>query len=158
MIFAALGTHPQPMDRLVRALDSIARSSPDEAIVIQSAVFGYQPTRCQILSVIAHAELDARMREASVIITHGGPSLIMAALALGRRPIVVPREPRFGEHVDGHQAQFAVWLAERRPIRVVLDVDDLSGSIAEVRALGPAEATSRGPSREVVARLTQIIG
>lgn len=158
MIFAALGTHLQPMDRLVRALDSVALSDPDEPIVIQSASFRYQPQRCQARGIMAHSELDATMRRASVIITHGGPGMIMAALALGRRPIVVPRDPRFGEHVDAHQVRFARWLTERRPVSVVLDVVDLPSAIAEVRALGPAAASYRGPDRKVIDRLAQIIG
>lgn len=158
MIFAALGTHPQPMDRLVRALDSIALSHPDEPILIVSASFRYQPQRCQARGIMSHSDLDATMRRASVVITHGGPGMIMAALALGRRPIVVPRDPRFGEHVDAHQLRFVRWLSGRRPIRVILEMDDLPRAIAEVRAMGPTETSHRGPGREVIDRLAQIIG
>ncbi len=157
MILAALGTHPQPMDRLVRALDSVALSNPDEPIVIVCASFRYRPQWCQARGVMGHTELDATMRAASVVITHGGPGMIMAALAVGRRPIVVPRDPSFGEHIDAHQMRFVRWLSERRPIRFVNEMVDLPNAIAEVRALGPAEASHRGPDRDVIDRLAQII-
>jgi UDP-N-acetylglucosamine transferase subunit ALG13 len=158
VIFAALGTHEQPMDRLVRALDSVAQSDLNEAIVIQSASFHYRPKLCQPRGIMSPTDLDDTMRRASVVITHGGPGMIMAALALGLRPIVVPRDPRFGEHVDAHQMRFARWLKERRPIHVVLDVVDLPTTIAEVRALGRTEASHHGPDQEVIDRLAQIIG
>ena len=43
---------------------------------------------------------------------HAGAGIISAALAAGRKPIVVPRRAALGEHVDDHQHQLASKLAD----------------------------------------------
>jgi UDP-N-acetylglucosamine transferase subunit ALG13 len=69
---------------------------------------------------LAYPEMEAALREASAVVSHGGPGTIMLALAAGKKPIVVPRRSALGEHVDDHQVNFArrasdrgtIWLAE----------------------------------------------
>ena len=43
----------------------------------------------------------------SVVVTHGGIGSVLLALSVGKRPIVMPRCSRLGEHVDDHQIAFA---------------------------------------------------
>ncbi|KQS59744.1 glycosyl transferase family 28 [Geodermatophilus sp. Leaf369] len=59
------------------------------------------------------AELFAAMREADVVVAHAGTGSALAALQAGRFPVLVPRRPEFGEHVDDHQLQIAAMLGER---------------------------------------------
>ena len=47
------------------------------------------------------------MQKADIIITHGGPATFMSAITNGKKPIVVPRQEKFGEHVNDHQVDFA---------------------------------------------------
>jgi UDP-N-acetylglucosamine transferase subunit ALG13 len=142
VILVALGTHPQPMDRLVVALDQLIRDGMiTEEVLIQSAVFGVRPQLGKSRAIMPFDELDAAIREASIVITHGGPGLIMAALAAGKRPLVVPRDPALHEHVDDHQMRFVRWLAQRRPIIPVWDVRDL-GTLLAGAAVAPSESRS----------------
>lgn len=61
--------------------------------------------------MLGHGELSALLERASVVVTHGGPGSVMDAREHGHVPVVVPRDPRFGEHVDDHQIHFARRLA-----------------------------------------------
>src|SRR3954451_17488485 len=70
------------------------------------------------------AELTAAMEHADVVIAHAGVGSALAALELGKAPVLVPRREHLGEHVDDHQIQVAREL-DRRGLAVVLDADDL---------------------------------
>lgn len=50
----------------------------------------------------------------------------MSAITHGKKPIVVPRQEKFGEHVNDHQLEFAQQVSERFESIVVVDkIDDL---------------------------------
>ena len=143
MIFATVGTHEDPFDRLVRALDAL---EGDEEVLIQSGYSTVNPTRARCEAMMPFDRLQDAMARARVVITHGGPASIMQVFAHGKVPIVVPRQARFGEHVDDHQVRFVARLAQR--VVVVTDIQDLPSAIREhearVRALSGAGS---GPDR-----------
>jgi UDP-N-acetylglucosamine transferase subunit ALG13 len=143
VIFCTVGTHEQQQDRLLRALDALPGA---EEIRAQTGWCTYVPTRVKAHKLMAFDELQAQMREARIVVTHGGPASIMQALSHGKIPIVVPRQSAFGEHVDDHQVRFARKIADR--VLVVLDIDTLPEVIASydtrVAAI-PAQAA--GPER-----------
>jgi UDP-N-acetylglucosamine transferase subunit ALG13 len=143
MIFCTVGTHEDPFDRLLRALDTVPG---DEPIRIQSGYSTYAPTRCTAEAMMPFQAVQQAMRDARVVVTHGGPASIMQALSHGKVPIVVPRQSAFGEHVDDHQVRFSAKIADR--VLVVLDIAELLPTIAQydqrVARLGQ---TTLGPER-----------
>ena len=60
-------------------------------------------------------------RSADVVVAQGGPGGIMDSRGEGRLPIVVPRDPALGEHVDDHQLRFAAHLHRRGRVALALD-------------------------------------
>jgi len=69
-------------------------------------------------------ELESAMRDADLVISHAGVGSALSALESGRRPVLVPRESAFGEHVDDHQFQVAEDLGGRN-LAVARRVDEL---------------------------------
>ena len=133
MIFATVGTHEDPFNRLVGELDRLAGEGQlQEPVIIQ---YGYSqaPKHCTGDKMMPFAVVQQHMRDARVVLTHGGPASIMQALSHGKIPIVVPRQPAFGEHVDGHQVAFAQRLADR--VLVLLDIGDLGGMLRNYESL-----------------------
>jgi len=126
MILVTLGTHPQPMDRLVGWVDGLIADGTVDAATIQAAAFGRRPEHARAIDIVGVDELAALMDAAARIVTHGGPGSILQVLARGRRPIVVPRDPSLGEHVDDHQQRFVAWLADRRDIAVATSLGSAS--------------------------------
>ena len=64
------------------------------------------------------------------MITHGGPSSFIMPLQEGKIPIVVPRQKRYGEHVNNHQLEFCRAIEERSGnIIVVEEVRELKRAI-----------------------------
>lgn len=138
MIFATVGTHEDPFDRLVLELDRLQPALGEE-VVIQSGYTRVPAPRCTVVPMLDFRTMQARMAAARVVVTHGGPASIMQAFAHGKTPVVVPRQARFREHVDDHQVRFSARIADR--IVRVLDIAELGPAIA-LAATRPATGRS----------------
>ncbi len=106
MIVVACGTHHQPFDRLVREAEALARWSP-EPVVLQRGSSRLAAPSCEVHEQVHPARFAAWLREARIVVLHAGSSSFLEARAAGRTPILVPRRPELGEHVDDHQVRFA---------------------------------------------------
>ena len=127
MIFVTVGTHEQPFNRLIEEVDRLKKEGiiTDE-VSIQTGFSTYEPQYCDWKSIISYSEMEDHMANADIIITHGGPATFMGAIAKGKKPIVVPRLEKFGEHVNDHQIEFAIAVQNRlSTIFTVTDVSEL---------------------------------
>lgn len=157
MVFVTVGTHEQQFDRLVRAVDRYAASGGEE-VFVQTGYCDYVPEHCDWRRFIPASEMRGRMESADVVITHGGPSSFIGAMAAGKVPVVVPRYERFGEHVNDHQEAFVRLVAERQGgIVPVYDVVDLADAIEEARRLSESGAGFRSHNAEFCRELRERI-
>lgn len=90
------------------------------------------------------AELARAMTDADVVIGHAGTGTALAALAVGKVPIVSPRSISHGEHVDAHQHDLAAFLDERG-LAVVREADQLSFADLDLARRWRAVSTSDLP-------------
>ena len=70
-------------------------------------------------------ELSEAMREADVVVTHAGVGTALAALEVGKCPVMAPRLAAHGEAVDDHQVQIAEQLSERG-LAVTVDAEEIA--------------------------------
>lgn len=127
MIFVTVGTHEQPFNRLIKEVDRLKKEGiiTDE-VFIQTGFSTYEPQYCDWKNIISYPEMEDYMSRADIIITHGGPATFMGAIAKGKKPIVVPRQEKFGEHVNDHQLDFAYQVKNRHNnIEVIEDIKTL---------------------------------
>ena len=74
--------------------------------------------------------MEQFISDARIVITHGGPSSFIAPIQKGKIPIVVPRQHKFGEHVNDHQLEFCRKVSERQGnIILVEDIDSLQSML-----------------------------
>jgi UDP-N-acetylglucosamine transferase subunit ALG13 len=131
MIFVTVGTHEQPFNRLVKKIDDlVADGTIKEKVVIQTGFSTYQPVHCDNHKMMSFEEMQNTLKEARIVITHGGPSSFIEALQFGKVPIVVPRQEKYHEHVNNHQVDFTKLINERmNNIIPVYDIDQLADTI-----------------------------
>lgn len=99
----------------------------------------------------------ARLLDAAdAVVTHGGPGTIMDARERGHVPVVVPRDPRLGEHVDDHQLRFARFLAGRGVVTTATDFQQL-GSRLRLATLAGHTLPQDGPASPVMARFEAMV-
>ena len=76
------------------------------------------------------------VKEARIVITHGGPSSFIMPLQIGKIPIVVPRQSKYGEHINDHQVKFCKEIEERiGNILVVNDIECLARTIEDYESI-----------------------
>lgn len=131
MIFVTVGTHEQPFNRLIKKVDDlVANGNIKEKFIVQTGFSTYIPKQCESHKMMSFEEMQEALKNARIVITHGGPSSFIEALQFGKVPIVVPRQEKFHEHVNNHQVDFTELIAKRmNNIIPVYDVDDLEKTI-----------------------------
>ncbi|MEL7158363.1 MAG: glycosyltransferase [Actinomycetota bacterium] len=130
LVVVAVGTDHHPFDRLVTWMDRWAAANPEVKVVIQRGTADLTD-HAESRDLIPHPEQCRLFGSALAVVAHGGPSTIMDARAAGRVPIVLPRNPGLGEHVDDHQLRFGRHLDAHRLARLVTDVADLDAVLIE---------------------------
>lgn len=151
--FVSVGTRPEPFDRLLAAVDRAATAGVlPLPVVAQSGSTHYRPETYDTTPWMAPDEIERAIRDSRYVVCHAGSAIVSAAVASGRRPLVMPRSPARGEHRTDHQRQTLEKLADRG--LVVPLGDEISP--ADVRAAeGPAtggEGYEPLPSVEEVLR------
>lgn len=137
MIFVTVGTHEQPFNRLIKKVDDlVANGDIKEKVIVQTGFSTYIPEYCEAHKMMSFEEMQAALRDARIVITHGGPSSFIEALQIGKIPIVVPRQEKYNEHVNNHQVEFTRLITKRmNNIIPVYDINDLKKVINEYNTL-----------------------
>ena len=124
MIFVTVGTHEQPFDRLVQKVDELKQYGfIQEEVFSQTGFSTYEPGYCKWSKWISYQQMVKNVKEARIVISHGGPASFLMPLQIGKTPIVVPRQKKFHEHVNDHQVEFVCNVAER--MGTIIPVEDL---------------------------------
>lgn len=114
MIFATVGTHEQPFNRLLEEIDRLKETGIIlEDVIIQTGYSTYEPRYCEWHKLLPYDDMVKHVEHARIVITHGGPASFIMPLQIGKIPVVVPRQYEFHEHVNNHQAQFTKAVKER---------------------------------------------
>lgn len=153
-VFVAVfvGTDHHPFDRLVSNVERwLSTTAVDARVVIQHGASA-APALAEGMPMVGHEEVTRIMHDADVVVCHGGPATIADARAAGHRPLVMPRDPRRGEHVDNHQMLFAARLATAGLVTLVAD------EIQLVDGLEAAAATPRPRTGEAGAGSGALVG
>lgn len=129
MIFVTVGTHEQPFNRLIEYMDKWAEAY-DEEVIMQIGYSTYEPKYAKWQNLYPYQEMIEKVKEARIVITHGGPSSFIMPLQIGKIPIVVPRQYKYNEHVNDHQVKFVREVEERMgTIITVFDIEELGNVI-----------------------------
>lgn len=144
MIFVTVGTHEQPFNRLIEHIDKLQEKQIiHDKVLIQTGYSTYIPKFCTYSQMFSYEEMQRNMKMANIVITHGGPSSFMEVLQNDRIPIVVPRQAKYGEHINDHQLKFSKVVMEKyKSIILVEDINDLEKYINNYNAI--AQELKRG--------------
>lgn len=122
MIFVTVGTHEQQFDRLIRKIDELkANHIIKDDIIIQTGFSTYIPKHCEWQKMFGYQQMIQLVKDARIVITHGGPSSFITSVQAGKIPVVVPRQKKFGEHVNDHQVDFCKTVEQRMGMIIVVD-------------------------------------
>lgn len=134
MIFVTVGSQRFQFDRLLRTIDEqIASGRIKSEVFAQIGFSTYRPKNYAYADFLDRDVFEAKVREAEIVITHGGTGAIVGTIKKGKKVIAVPRLGRYGEHVDDHQLQIIGQFGELKMIRACYDLDRLPEEIEEAK-------------------------
>lgn len=122
LIFVTVGTHEQPFNRLIKEVDNLVKLKKISTnVFIQIGYSTYIPKYCKWKRFLPYSEMEKKVDEAKIVITHGGPSSFILPLQVNKVPIVVPRQKKYHEHVNDHQVVFVNEVAKKRNNLIVVN-------------------------------------
>lgn len=128
LVVVLVGTDHHLFPRLVEWADAWGAANDDVDVFVQHGA-SPAPTRVPGRELIPHEEMQSLLDRTAVVVCHGGPATIMEARRAGVLPVVVPRDPRQGEHVDEHQQLFSRRMAREGMVRLCEDVGSLDAVV-----------------------------
>ncbi|WP_448642080.1 glycosyltransferase [Geodermatophilus sp. URMC 63] len=130
-VVVVLGTNPYGFRRVLERL--IAILPPEVEVLWQTGVTDTTGLPIRARAAVPARELHEAMSRADVVIAHAGMGAALAALEVGRAPVLVPRRAQRGEQIDDHQEVLGAALAARG-LAIVVDADDLAGEVLTAAA------------------------
>lgn len=142
LLFATVGA-TLPFDRLVELVAGAKNHGliPEE-IVLQHGAGGRAIDGARSVAELPFEEVRALLRDADIVVCHGGTGSLITALREHCRVIAVPREFVRGEHYDDHQAEIVSAFEERGLLQSAGDGESFAAALARARASEPVGATT----------------
>ncbi len=161
-LLVAVGTDVHRFDRLMGWLEEWHERRPVKLRVLVQHGQSRAPRIPGATPFLAHDLLGDAMARARVVLTHGGPASITEARRHGHVPVVVARDPAYGEHVDDHQMLFVARMAQLGLIRRCTTAGELVATIEQALTdpAAPVAGVDGDPEADraaAVARVGQIV-
>ncbi len=136
LVLVTVGNATQHFRRLLETVDRLAGNGllKGEKVVIQSGNNSdFHASNCADEPFLPMEEFAKKISEAHLVICHAGAGTLFHILREGKIPIVMPRQKRYGEHIDDHQLELTKALAEEGRVIPAYEPEDLPGAIEEAR-------------------------
>lgn len=145
LLFATVGA-TLPFPRMVEAVHHLKASGAiAEDVLIQHGDTprpSHDVPGVSYVDTLSFEEVQAVLKEADLVLCHGGTGSLITALRAGCRVVAMPRRHRLGEHYDDHQEEITSAFAARGLIEVVLEEKDLGRALEKARSTTPTPATT----------------
>ena len=143
MIFVTVGTQDVAFDRLLKSVQKLVNSGiiKDE-VVMQSGCSKFTSKKIKVVNYMEPDQFKATLRQASVVITHGGVGTILDALKYNKIIIAVPRLSKYKEHTNDHQLQIINKFSSMGYIIPCKDINKLEMALEETKIFRPKKYKS----------------
>ncbi len=133
MTLVILGTQDKEFTRLLKMVeDEIKKGLIKGEVIVQAGQTKYKSNYMEILDLIPNTKFNKLIKEADLVITHGGVGSIISALKHGKKVIAVPRLSRYGEHVNDHQLEIVEEFSRLGYIKSAINKRELTKALEEI--------------------------
>lgn len=134
MILVLLGTQNKPFNRLLKAISKeIKDGSIKDKVIAQTGFTSYKGNEIEAFDYKPKEELLELMKEADVIITHGGVGTIIECINMEKRIIVAPRLKRYKEHTNDHQLQITKEFSQKGYVLPLYSMKELKSVLKNIK-------------------------
>lgn len=125
MILITVGTQDKQFLRILKIVENaIKKGIVKEDVIAQIGYTKFKSDYIKTYEFLSGAELDSYIKEASLIITHGGIGSLTSALNKKKKIFAMPRLSTYKEHINDHQEQIVDKFNKLGYIKRIDDYDD----------------------------------
>lgn len=126
LVFGTVGNPTQPFDRFVRWMDNqVGAQMKRSEVIIQVGTSKVRPVHCRWIDFMPMDAFVEMVGRAHVVVCHGGQGSILTCLQSGKRPIIIPRLRKYGEHINDHQLEIVEEFSKRKLIDAIYQEEGL---------------------------------
>jgi UDP-N-acetylglucosamine transferase subunit ALG13 len=138
MILVLLGTQNLSFKRLLNAIQKqIDKGNIKDKVVVQAGFTKYNSKDMEIFDTVSEEKLYELIKEADLIITHGGVGSIMAAITNNKKVIAAARLKKYKEAVNNHQLQIINYFKEKGYILSLDNFNELDRLLKKIKHFNP---------------------
>ena len=142
MIFVTVGSQ-LTFDRLLKAVDKeIEAGNIKDQVIVQGGKTKYKSKYMTIIKYLDLDEFENYIKNADLIISHGGVGSIIDALKYNKTVIATPRLKKYKEALNDHQIQIIENFGIEGYIIPLLDLTELNLAIEKVKTFKPKKYKS----------------
>ena len=143
MTLVILGTQDKSFDRLLRMVEKeIKNDNLKGDVIVQAGQTKYKSKYMQIFDLIPITKFNKLIKEADLVITHGGVGSIIQALNHNKKVIAVPRLARYKEHENDHQLQIIEQFTKDGYIISAKNSKELTQALQNIKTFEPKKYKS----------------
>ena len=105
MTLVILGTQDKEFKRLLKMVESQVKKGNLKDVVVQAGQTTYKSNYMEVFDFIPMTKFNKFIKEADLVITHGGVGSIITALKNDKKVIAIARLSKYEEHENDHQLQ-----------------------------------------------------
>ncbi len=132
MVFVTVGTTQYPFQRLIDTVLICAQKHSDVSFVVQSgsySSYSHPSSNVFIKNYLSFPEVQKNLKLSQTVVCHAGMGTIIQSHMNGKKPLVLPRQKRYGEHTNDHEILIANFLHKNKKIVYVERLDELCKKI-----------------------------
>ena len=143
MTLIILGTQDKTFPRLLKAIErEIKKGNIKDKVIVQAGQTKYESKNMEIFDFIEMNKFNSLLKEADLVITHGGVGTILSAIRLNKKVIAVPRLKKYMEHENDHQIQIVKEFDKLGYIKACLNLKKLDKILEEIKDFKPKKYKS----------------
>lgn len=127
--FVSVGNATQPFNRLIESVIENYAELPQPVVIQHGNTPLANIEKCVAKPFLGMNEFSSQLKQAELLILHGGAGSVIHAIKAGKIPVIMPRRAQYGEHVDDHQLEFSRALAEAGKVVLAEEPEDLMRSV-----------------------------
>ena len=138
MIFIATGTQNKQFERIFKIVDNaIEKGYVKEEVIAQTGFTNYNSKNIKCIKFMSDKKLNEYMKDADLVLAHGGIGTITSALSHKRKVFAMARLSMYNEHVNDHQLQIVDKFAALGYIKKITDFDDFVREYKNLKKFKP---------------------
>ena len=156
MIFVTLGTQDKSFKRLLKAIDkAISNKEIKDKVIVQAGYTKYKSDNMEIFDLCGPRKFKQYMKDASIVITHGGVGSILEALKEDKPVIAAARLSKYKEHTNDHQKQIVSEFDKDGYLLELKDFSKIGEMVSKAKKFKPKKYTSN--NKNMVKRIENYI-